>query len=140
MGAGMTITEDTLAAAGWIKHDGKGMPVALDADVMVRYADMTEQSGATKWWRGWVWSAEPDTANHITHYLVPTLTPPAAPTPPDTLTLRDQFAMAALPALVAANVANFDPSTSRSEAEILADMGAGAYRIADAMLAERAKK
>ena len=70
----------------------------------------------------------------------PAAPPPAAPPPPAALTLRDQFAMAALTGLLA------DPDTADAETygnetyeETRDSMCKAAYDYADAMLAARSK-
>lgn len=111
--------EARLAAEGWIKHDGKGMPVDGGTMVDVRIEDDT-----------------------ITHYRVhaPAQAEPT-PVPADTLTIRDQIA---LDAPIPITVAHEWYCKWRDETDNAIDfMGYWAerrYAYADAMLAERAKK
>lgn len=138
----MSVTEDEkLAAEGWIKHDGKGMPVDGSIWVEVRYADLVESEGAAHMWANWGWSNPRHHANLITHYRIVSPNTDRAQVEalgktdvPDAMTLRDQFAMGALPAVIAV-FDKYSPNVATHE-----NFATEAYRIADAMLAERARK
>lgn len=147
----MTLTEDQeLAAEGWIKHDGTEMPVPSDTvvNVLLRGFANKESRKAGEW----VWYDCGDST--ITHYRIVSPNTDRAQVEalgkvadvPDAMTLRDQFAMATVPAvyqqLRSEQFARLSEGASRSgiAAHDCAEVSAIAYRIADAMLAERAKK
>lgn len=65
-------TEDEkLAAEGWIKHDGKGMPVDGGAVVLPRYRDRADvHPGFADDWVGWDWIEADNPDEQITHYRI----------------------------------------------------------------------
>ena len=113
------MTEDErLAAEGWIKHDGNGMPVPFGQTVdlifrsgLIRYNEVAE---------AWDWRED-----GITHFRIYSTGRDDAL--PDTLTLRDDIAIAVLNGLLA----------REGWSDHMASMS---YSIADVMLAERARK
>lgn len=138
------LTEDEkMAGAGWIKHDGKGMPVDGKVVVTPFYRDGLEGApDPADTWPGWDWSKTANQNMHMTHYRIVSPNTDRAQVEalgqvadaPDAMTLRDQFAMSALPAVVAV-FDKYSPDVATHE-----NFATEAYRIADAMLAERAKK
>lgn len=88
----------TTDADGWIKHNGNGMPVDGETEVLVRFRDGTESRipySASEWRWG------EDNGGTITHYRIVYAAKPAAvatKVTDATPTIRDQCAMAALTA------------------------------------------
>lgn len=125
--------EARLAAEGWIKHDGNGMPVEGATYVQVRYKEGGCRVGYASGLGGWDWRAPGYGRHQTTHYRV--VTP--APVPADTLTIRDQFAMAAIPYFL-----DTLPSLPKGATPELVGtaLAKHVYAFADAMLAERARK
>lgn len=124
----MTIDEK-LAAEGWIKHDGKEMPVDGDELVSVRLLGGAVSS-LPKIARRYAWGEYAAAA--ITHYrIVPPNTDRSqvealdkVADVPNTMTLLDQFAMAALTGLLA-------------HGKHWENVEGKAYRIAKGMLTKR---
>lgn len=143
------LTEDEkLAGAGWIKHDGKGMPVDGETRVQIICSDGFSGSDNAGEWNGWDWVGYPD----ITHYRI--VSPNTDRAQVEALGKVADVPDAAIEALkpfaaLGQYLIDTGFTTKPDEADVwgfdgntltYGDFRRAAKAYADAMLAERAKK